>query len=277
MADCIDAHHHLWRYKPEELPWISDAMDVLQRNYELKDLSAVAAAAGVTGAVAVEARQIIEETEWLLDLAEESELICGVVGWAPLIDADVEKYLAEISRRSKLKGLRHVLHDEADDNYILRKDFNRGINALRQFGLRYDILIFERHLPQTIKFVDQHPNQMFILDHIAKPRIRDGVTQPWGKNLRELARRENVYCKLSGVVTEANWKQWSEPDLKPYIDTVLDCFGAQRLMFGSDWPVLNVASNYVRWLEIVKSAIADLTTAEQTRILAGTAVEAYRI
>lgn len=189
------------------------------------------------------------ETRWLLDSADESDLIRGVVGWAPLIEFDVEKYLAEVLVRKKLKVLRHVLHDEADDDYMLRDKCNRGINALEKLGLRYDILIFERHLSQTIAFVDRHPNQIFILDHMAKPRIREGITQPWENNLRELARRPDVYCKLSGMVTEADWQHWSDTDQEPYFGTAISCFGPQRLMFGSDWPVLQLASPYGRWLE----------------------------
>lgn len=279
MSDfaCIDAHHHLWRYSAQEFPWISGTMEILQRDYLLQDLQATAARAGVTGTVAVQARQSTAETEWLLDLADTSDLIRGVVGWAPLVDAGVEEYIAAISQRKKLKGLRHVLHDEADGHYMLREDFNRGISALQKFGLRYDILIFEHHLPQTIRFVDRHPSQIFILDHIAKPRIRESIMQPWESDLRELARRPNVYCKLSGLVTEANCEHWNEADLWPYIETVLSCFGPQRLMFGSDWPVVQLASSYDRWLDTAKQAIAGLTAAEQARILAGTAVEAYAL
>ena len=273
--ECIDAHHHLWKYSAKEYPWMSDKMDVLRRDYVHDDLSAVTAAAGVTGSVVVQAQQTIAETEWLLSLAEGSNLIRGVVGWVPLVDAKVEVSLQESVQRPKLKGVRHVLHDEADDRYMLREDFNRGIACLKQFDLRYDLLIFERHLPQTIEFVDRHPNQIFILDHIAKPRIHEQMMEPWQANLRELARRENVYCKISGMVTEAEWHSWSEAQLWPYMETVLSAFGAKRLMFGSDWPVLNLASDYGAWIEVVKRAVDRLSPHEYQQIMAKTAIEAY--
>ncbi|WP_158822679.1 amidohydrolase [Granulicella sp. S156] len=274
-TECIDAHHHLWKFSSKEYPWMSDKMDVLRRDYVHDDLSAVTAAAGVTGTVVVQAQQTIAETEWLLSLAEGSKLIRGVVGWVPLIDAKVEASLEEIARLPKLKAVRHVLHDEADDRYMLREDFNRGIACLKRFDLRYDLLIFERHLPQTIEFVDQHPHQIFILDHIAKPRIHEQVMEPWRSNLRELARRENVYCKISGMVTEADWHSWSEAQLWPYMETVLSTFGAERLMFGSDWPVLNLASDYGAWIEVVKRAVDRLSPHERQQIMAKTAIEAY--
>ena len=274
-TECIDAHHHLWKYSSKEYPWMSDKMDVLRRDYIHDDLSAVTAAADVTGTVVVQAQQTIAETEWLLSLAEGSKLIRGVVGWVPLIDAKVEASLEEIARQPKLKAVRHVLHDEADDLYMLREDFNRGIACLKQFDLRYDLLIFERHLPQTIEFVDRHPHQIFILDHIAKPRIHGQVMEPWRSNMRDLARRENVYCKISGMVTEADWNSWSETQLWPYMETVLSAFGAERLMFGSDWPVLNLASDYGAWIEVVKRAIDKLSPHERQQIMAKTAIEAY--
>ena len=254
---------------------MSDKMDVLRRDYVHEDLSAVTSAAGVTGTVLVQAQQTTAETEWLLSLAEGSKLIRGVVGWVPLIDANVEVALEALVQRPQLKGVRHVLHDEADDRYMLREDFNRGIGSLKQFDLRYDLLIFERHLPQTIEFVDRHPNQILILDHIAKPRIHEHMLEPWRSNLQELARRENVYCKISGMVTEADWHSWNEAQLWPYIETVLAAFGPSRLMFGSDWPVLNLASDYVAWIEVVKLAIATLSPHERQQIMAKTAIEAY--
>jgi L-fuconolactonase len=274
-TECIDAHHHLWKYSSKEYPWMSDKMDVLRRDYVHDDLSAVAAAAGITGTVVVQAQQTIAETEWLLSLAEDSKLIRGVVGWVSLVDAKVEAALEELAQRPKLKGVRHVLHDEADDRYMLREDFNRGIGSLKQFDLRYDLLIFERHLLQTIEFVDRHPNQIFILDHIAKPRIHEQVIEPWRSNLQELARRENIYCKISGMVTEAEWHSWNEAQLWPYMETVLAAFGPGRLMFGSDWPVLNLASDYTSWVELVKRAVDKLSPHERQQIMAKTAVEVY--
>ena len=273
----IDAHHHLWRYNDRDYVWMSDEMHVLRRDFLLPELERVLAPNGIGGAVTVQARQTIVETRWLLDLARTVEIIRGVVGWIPLTQPDLRESLEEFAGNPKLKGVRHVLHDEPDDDYMLRDDFNRGIGILKDYGLVYDILIFERHLPRTLAFVDRHPNQVFIMDHIAKPRIRDRVLSPWRELLRELARRENVYCKVSGMVTEADWNAWTPADLSPYFEVVLSAFGPKRLMFGSDWPVLNLAADYARWVEIVDHSLAALSEQERSRIWGKTAVEAYRL
>jgi L-fuconolactonase len=277
LDESIDAHHHLWKYSQEQYPWMLAGMENIRRDFLIPELHSVTREAGVTGTVAVQARQTIGETEWLLGLARDNELIRGVVGWVPLIDADVAKHLERFSGNRKLKGIRHVLHDESDDFYMLRDDFNRGISLLNDFGLRYDILIFERHLLQTIQFVDRHPKQLFIVDHIAKPRVKDRVRSSWEAEIAELARRDNVYCKLSGMATEADWKGWTESDLRPYFDTVLAAFGPDRLMFGSDWPVILVACSYKCWADTVRSWIAELSPAEQLSIMGGTAKMAYSL
>ncbi len=277
LDESIDAHHHLWKYSQEQYPWMLAGMENIRRDFLIPELHSVTREAGVTGTVAVQARQTIGETEWLLGLARDNELIRGVVGWVPLIDADVAKHLERFSGNRKLKGIRHVLHDESDDFYMLRDDFNRGISLLNDFGLRYDILIFERHLLQTIQFVDRHPKQLFIVDHIAKPRVKDRVRSSWEAEIADLARRDNVYCKLSGMATEADWKGWTESDLRPYFDTVLAAFGPDRLMFGSDWPVILVACSYKCWADTVRSWIAELSPAEQLSIMGGTAKMAYSL
>ena len=234
--------------------------------------------AGVTGTIVVEQERSLTETIWLSEIARgEKVLIRGVVGWVPLTSSNTASILEQTSSLPKLKAIRHPIHDEPDDEFILREDFNRAIAMLTNLQLSYDILIFEKHLPQTIRFVDQHPNQVFILDHIAKPRIRERVVSPWKENICELARRPNVYCKLSGMVTEADWGTWTGETLRPYIDTVLEAFGPRRLMVGSDWPVLNLASTYGRWWTTVKIAIAQLTAEEKEWILSRTALEAYRL
>ncbi len=250
-------------------------MDGLRRDFLLEDLHAVASEAGVTGAILVECERTVDETLWLSAIANGTDLICGVVGWAPLTSSIVVSELERIASLPKVKAVRHPIHDENDDQFVLRGDFNRGIAALPQFGLRFDILIFERHLPQTIQFVDRHPNQVFILDHIAKPHIRDRVLSPWKENLTELARRPNVYCKLSGMVTEANWLTWSSEDLHPYVEAVLDAFTPKRVMFGSDWPLVTLASSYRRWCETVRGWIAQLSPTEREWILSRTSQEAY--
>jgi len=277
LDESIDAHHHLWKYSQEQYPWMLAGMENIRRDFLIPELHSVTREAGVTGTVAVQARQTIGETDWLLGLARDNELIRGVVGWVPLIDADVAKHLERFSGNRKLKGIRHVLHDESDDFYMLRDDFNRGISLLNDFGLRYDILIFERHLLQTIQFVDRHPKQLFIVDHIAKPRVKDRVRSSWEAEIAELARRDNVYCKLSGMATEADWKGWTESDLRPYFDTVLAAFGPDRLMFGSDWPVILVACSYKCWADTVRSWIAELSPADQLSIMGGTAKMAYSL
>jgi L-fuconolactonase len=273
----IDAHHHLWKYNDRDYIWMSDEMKALRRDFLVPELEQVMRDSGVGGTIAVQARQTIEETEWLLDLAAHSHFILGVVGWAPLATDNAAAVLDRFARFPRLKALRHVLHDEPDDYYVLRADFNRGIHMLRSSGLAYDILIFERHLPQTLQFVDRHPGQIFVVDHIAKPRIRDGILSPWRDRMEELAKRENVYCKISGMTTEADWKTWTPETLRPYFDVVLHAFGPSRLMFGSDWPVLVVAGGYKNWVDTFRSFIAELSSAEQESICCGTAITAYRL
>ncbi len=273
----IDAHHHLWRYTPKDYGWIDDHMSSLRHDFLIPELTAVTRAAGVTGTVVVQARQTVVETEWLLDLAAQHSILHGVVGWVPLVAADVAKDLERYGANSKLKGVRHVLHDEPDDAYMLRTDFNRGIALLEQHKLAYDILIFERHLQHAIEFVDRHPNQIFVVDHVAKPRIKENILTPWQERMKELAKRPHVYCKVSGMVTEADWSTWTPEKLKPYFETVLGAFGPRWLMFGSDWPVATLATTYQRWVDTVKAWIAPLSAAERERILAGTAVEAYQL
>jgi L-fuconolactonase len=273
----IDAHHHLWRYSQEQYPWMLAGMECIRRDFLLPELESATGEAGINGTVAVQARQSIEETKWLLDLAAAGPLIRGVVGWVPLIQADVATHLEAFAGDAKLKGVRHVLHDEPDDFYMLRDDFNRGISLLKDFDLRYDILIFERHLSQTIQLVDRHPNQVFVVDHIAKPRIKNQLLSPWQELILELAKRENVYCKLSGMATEADWKHWTESDLRPYFDIVLAAFGPKRLMFGSDWPVVLVASDYKRWADMVRSWISELSATEQSSVMGCTAKLAYSL
>jgi L-fuconolactonase len=278
MTRHIDAHQHFWHYVPESYRWIiGDTMDVLRRDFLPAELETETRGAGIDGVVSVQVRQNLEETSWLLALAEQWPLLEGVVGWLPLADDDFPARLEQFSARPKLKGLRHIIQDEPDDQYILRPDFNRGISALQATQLVYDILIFERHLPQTIQFVDRHPQQVFVLDHIGKPRIREGELDPWRNRITELAKRTNVYCKLSGMVTEANWQTWSKEKLSPYVETVLEAFGPNRLMMGSDWPVCLVATSYSRWVEVVQMLVGRLSAGEQERILGETATEVYRL
>ena len=215
MVEKIDAHHHLWRYDAADYGWIDESKEVLKRDFLPADLERELRVAGMDGAVAIQARQTLIDTAWLLDLASKFPFIRGVVGWAPIASENFSAELEHLCSHRKLKGLRHVIQDEPDDNFILGSSFNRGIAWLKDTGLTYDILIFERHLPAAIQFVDRHPRQTFVLDHMAKPRIREEVIDPWRRNITELAKRDNVYCKVSGMVTEADWLGWSHQDLRP--------------------------------------------------------------
>jgi L-fuconolactonase len=273
----IDAHHHFWKYTPAEYGWIDDAMKIIRRDFLPEHLRCEIVNAGIDGVVSVQARQSLEETRWLLSLAAQHDFIKGVVGWVPLVDASLREHLAEFSKQKKFRAVRHVLQGEPDERYMLREDFNRGIAALREFGLVYDILIFERHLPQTIEFVDRHPQQTFVLDHIAKPSIKNNALKPWRANLGELARRPNVFCKVSGVVTEADYARWTDAQLRPYLDAALEAFAPERLMFGSDWPVCLVACGYARWHEVVARWSSALSKSEQEQLMGATAVKVYGI
>lgn len=275
MAERIDAHHHLWRYTAREYEWLDDSMVELRRDFLPKDLMREIAAAGIDGTVAVQARQTMEETRWLLEQADACEAIRGVVGWAPIAGEDFPEVMEEFEDRPKLKGLRHGIQGEKDENYILRADFNAGIEAMQGSGLVYDILIYERHLPQTIEFVDQYSEQTFVLDHVAKPLIAGGVMEPWAGRMRELGKRGNVWCKVSGMVTEADWREWSVETLRPYLDVVVEAFGMERLMAGSDWPVCLVATEYGRWFEVLREYFAGFSETERDAVFGGTAVEVY--
>lgn len=276
MGEIIDAHHHLWRYSDAEYGWISPEMGLLKRDYLPGELGGEMLAAGVDGAVVVQARQSMEETRWLLECAESSVFIRGVVGWAPLLDGSAGAALGELVGSPKLKGLRHVIQAEADD-FILRDDFNAGISSMLGTGLVYDILIHERQLPYAIEFAQWHPGQRLVLDHVAKPKIRDRELEPWRRNLIALGKAENVCCKLSGMVTEADWNAWTLDDLRPYLDAALEAFGPERLMAGSDWPVCLVATGYKRWWDALREWLEALTPAERGLILGGTAQRVYRL
>lgn len=277
----IDAHHHLWRYKPDEFGWINQPMGILRRDFLPRVLKPLLDRAGVSGTIAVQARQSLEETRWLLSLAEEdlgnAFWMRGVVGWAAIAAPDFQDTLRDLRRSRKLKGLRHIIQDEPDDQFILSPAFNRGIRMLRDTGLVYDILIHARHLPQTVRFVDMHPDQPFVLDHCAKPPIATGQLEPWSTQMRELAKRPNVCCKLSGLVTEADWQQWTPVILEPYWRVVLDAFGPGRLLFGSDWPVSLLASSYQRWVDTVAEWVAPLSERERNAIWGGAASRIYSL
>jgi L-fuconolactonase len=271
----IDSHQHFWKYNEKEFGWINDKMGVLKRDWLPGDLQTELINSGFDGSIAVQARQTTEETRWLLQLAEADQVIKGVVGWVDLCSNRAKEYLEEYSSSSKLVGIRHVIQDEPDDDFILRKDFTYGISHLKEFNLAYDILIFPGHLRNTVSMVKQFPDQVFILDHIAKPDIKGKIVSPWKEDIRVLSRYENVYCKLSGMVTESDWKDHSDNDFRIYLDIVTEAFGPDRLMIGSDWPVCRLAASYTNTINIVKNYISGFSESEQNQILGLTAVKAY--
>jgi L-fuconolactonase len=251
-------------------------MQILRRDFLPPDLAHETTGADIDATIAVQARQSLEETDWLLALAAESPLIHGVVGWAPIASDDFPVVLDNLTRNPLLKGLRHVVQAEPD-GFLDAPAFSRGIASLLPTGLVYDILIFARQLPEATRFVDRHPNQSFVLDHIAKPDVKHDGFASWDAAIRELARRPNVACKLSGMVTEADFHAWSPAQLQPYFDTVLEAFGPDRLLFGSDWPVLTVACTYARWVETVGAWLAPLSPKERASIQGDTAARIYSL
>lgn len=277
MADTIDSHHHLWRYNNAEFGWISGEMQVLRRDFLPHDLAHEMASAGVDGAIAVQARQTIEETHFLLNCAEQTPTIRGVVGWLPIGNGNIPAALAGLGHPHKLKGLRHVIQDEPDDNFILGEDFNFGIASMLRTGLVYEILIHERHLPQAAIFAARHPQQTFVLDHLAKPRIASREIEPWQSNLAALASHANVCAKLSGLVTEAAWDSWAPEDLHPYLDAAAELFGPERLMAGSDWPVCLLASGYEQWWATLREWMKRFDNRQQKRMLGETAEHIYNL
>ena len=273
----IDAHQHFWIYDPREYEWIDDSMAALRRDFLPDALQPELERAGFQGCIAVQARQTTEETRWLLELAESSPFILGVVGWVDLQSPDVRLQLQAFARNPKLVGVRHIVQGERDERFLLRPEFLRGISVLEEFDLAYDILIYSKHLPVAAEFVRQFPRQRFVLDHLAKPPIKSGSLQPWERGIRELADFPNVLCKLSGLVTEADWQQWKPEHIAPYLDVAFECFGAERLMIGSDWPVCTVVADYSRTLGIVADFIAQLPREQQDAILGGNCAAVYRL
>jgi L-fuconolactonase len=273
----IDSHQHFWRYHPAEYPWMSERMGALRRDFLPSDLEPLLKDIHFDGSVAVQARQNLEETRWLLELAEHHPLIKGVVGWVDLRAEDVEAQIRKVSSNKKLVGVRHVVHDEPNDNFMLLPEFRRGIGRLREFDLAYDLLLFPRHLPVAMKLVEEFPEQRFVLDHIAKPNIAEGAISPWQEDLRRLAKFPNVFCKVSGMVTEAKWKQWQPDDFHPYLDVVFEAFGVDRIMIGSDWPVCTLSGEYGPVMDIVLNYVGKLPPAAQAAVLGENCARVYRL
>lgn len=267
----IDAHQHFWRYRPEQFPWIGADKQILANDFLPAHLAPLVAASGIAATVAVQARQSLEETRFLLELAGAAPWIAAVVGWVDLRGPDVARQLESFGGNPRLKGIRHLVHDEPDDRFMLDPAFLRGLAALAPRGLTYDLLVFPRHLSVCREVAARFPNQRFVVDHIAKPPIAAGGLEPWATDLRLLARLPNVWCKVSGLDTEASWRDWQLADFHPYLDVVFEAFGSARIMFGSDWPVCNLAGTYADAVRIVSDYVARLAPDEQADVWGGTA------
>ncbi|MBN2632498.1 MAG: amidohydrolase family protein [Bacteroidales bacterium] len=274
----IDSHQHFWIYNLSEYGWIEDSMRVLKRDFLPEDLLPDLSDAGYQGTVAVQARQTVEETRWLLDLASRYDFIRGVVGWADLCNTDnLRRQLDEFCTNEKFVGLRHVVHDEADDEFMLRDDFLKGISMLKDYKLTYDLLLFPRHLIVAQKVVSMFPEQPFVLDHISKPLIKDKIISPWKEDILLLAGNKNLWCKISGMVTEAERNYTDDEIFRPYLDVVFDAFGADRLMTGSDWPVCRVVRGYTDVMAIVEDYISGLSESDKKKITGMTCAGFYGI
>ncbi len=273
----IDSHQHFWQYNPTEHIWMTDTMQVLKKDFSPADLEPLLKEIKFDGCIAVQARQSIEETNWLLKLADANDFIQGVVGWVDLRSSNILEELSGYSNHKKLVGVRHVVHDEPDDRFMLQPAFQNGITALKEFDLTFDLLLFPKHLPVAVKLVEKLPEQSFIVDHIAKPYIHKKVFSPWKEDLKELAKYPNVYCKLSGMVTEATWNDWKEDDFKEYLDIVTESFGTNRIMIGSDWPVCTLSANYSETMSIVINYAQQFSKQVSDAILGGNCAKFYKL
>src|SRR5213082_35612 len=272
----LDSHQHFWSYDARQYPWIPKG-SALQRDWLPNDLAPLLARAGLDRCMAVQARQTVEESRWLLTLADHAPIVKGVVGWVDLRSDKVEEQLAELSQHPKFVGVRHLVQDEPDDLFMVRREFLRGIAKLKQFNLTYDILIFPKQLAAAIDLARSFPDQPFVLDHIAKPCIKERSLSPWRELIRELARSPHVFCKVSGMITEADRANWKPSDFKPYLDVVFEAFGEDRLMFGSDWPVCLLAGSYEKVFGLVDEYARQLTSAARARFFGPNAARFYGV
>jgi L-fuconolactonase len=273
----IDSHQHFWRYNAAEYGWIDESMAPLRRDFLPDDARHEMDHAGIDACVAVQARQTLEETRWLLELADAYPFVAGVVGWIDLQADDVTAQLEPFARNTKLVGVRHIVQAEPDDRFMLRPAFCRGISLLEDLNLTYDILIYPRHLPAAAEVVARFGRQRFVLDHLAKPSIRSADIDEWEEGLRRLADFPHVFCKLSGLVTEADWTSWTPGQIRPYLDVAFDCFGANRLLFGSDWPVCTVAADYGRTVSLIDEYLADRPDADREAVMGGNAARFWNL
>jgi len=273
----IDSHQHFWKYEPVKHSWIDDDMSVIRRDFSPSDLAKVYQENSIDGCVAVQADQTLEETDFLIDLASINNFIKGIVGWVDLRAENIENVLEKYSTDKIVKGFRHVVQVEADHNFLLRPNFTRGISLLEKHNFTYDILVFPHQLGSVLEFVKKFPHQKFVIDHIAKPYIKDGYFEGWATMMTAIGKHKNVSCKMSGMVTEADFNIWTPEQIHPYMDIVLEAFGSKRILFGSDWPVCLVAGNYSKIKKLTTDFISQLSQIEQNSIMGNNAIEFYNL
>lgn len=273
----IDSHQHFWKYNPIKDTWMSEDMEVIRRDFLPAELGVLLQENHIDGCITVQVDQNEDETNFLLSLANENEFIKGVVGWVDLTAENLDSRLDHFAQFKKLKGFRHVVQWEPDDEYLLREDFCKGIAKLAKYNFTYDILIFPKHLPAAIEFVKKFPNQKFVIDHLAKPNFKLSDFSEWEKGIREIAAFPNVYCKVSGLVTEADWNNWIETDFTYCLNVVTEAFGVNRLMFGSDWPVALLATTYKGLCDIVTHYFSKFSEEDQDKIWGKNAIDFYNL
>ncbi|MEP3836777.1 MAG: amidohydrolase family protein [Algibacter sp.] len=272
----IDSHQHFWIYDAVRDSWIDETMSVIRKDFLPTDLKPILDANNVDGCIAVQADQSEKETEFLLECADQNPFIKGVVGWVDLCDEKVAERLSHFSKNKNLKGIRHIVQAEKED-FVLGKDFQRGINELRAFNLVYDILVFPNQLENAIKLVEKFPDQKFVLDHIAKPQISEGLNEKWVKNIKQLATFKNVSCKISGMITETENFNWTPEQFTPFLDSIVNAFGTKRIMFGSDWPVCLLAGEYKSVLQLIENYFIDFSNEDRKMIMGGNAIRCYNL
>ena len=263
----IDSHQHFWEFdKVLDKSWISDSMSILRQDFSPTQVQPLMLEKGIEGCVAVQADQTEDETHYLLDLANKYSIIKGVVGWVDFRAPNIDERLEYFSGFKALKGFRHIVQAEKEDDFLLRKDFCEGISLLKKYNFTYDILIYPKHLKHAIKFVERFPDQKFVIDHIAKPFIKDQIIKEWKEELEVFGKYENVYCKMAGLVTEADWDNWKFEDFSSYVSITLDIFGTDRVMFGSDWPVFLPSASYSQVCEIIEKNTSFLNSEEKEKL-----------
>ena len=273
----IDSHQHFWQYDPVKHNWMNDEMNILKTDYLPSELEPLLKRFDLDGCIAVQANQAEVENDFLLSLAAKYDFIKGIVGWVDFRASTVSERVQYYQQFQKIKGFRHIIHDEPELDFMLQPAFMNGVSVLKNYGYTYDILIFEEHLPNTFKFVKALPNQPFVIDHIAKPNMKSGNFDTWKNQLIDVASFENVYCKISAMVTEADWSSWKSDDFTKYLDTVVEAFGTNRIMYGSDWPVCNLAASYEQQYDIVKNYFLSFTETEKNLFFGGNATKFYNL